>query len=205
LCKRNEGHMPGGQSIFEPQQRDGIESIRQLPVLDAEVVQVYQPQVRNKLFGTKCRTTNELFRARLLCRVLLLCLVFIVYRTKLSKSSELLDLSELSASQQNQLWTQVDNWAVAVALANFCERPTSLDKRMLKIATRCITLSSIKKVLDRFRATMKSVEGNIWDRTDKNVQTFVEKTVTKANLLVNQAEDTCRIGSIYRQLLPLLQ
>jgi 23S rRNA maturation-related 3'-5' exoribonuclease YhaM len=52
---------------------------------------------------------------------------------------------------------------------------------------------------------MKNVEGNIWDCTDKNVQTFVEKTVAKANLLVNQAEDTCRIGSIYHQLLPLLQ
>jgi hypothetical protein len=116
-----------------------------------------------------------------------------------------LDLSELSASQQDQLWTQVDNWAVAVVLANFCERPTSLEERMLKIATRCITPSSIKKVLDRFRATMKNVEGNIWDCTDKNVQTFVEKTVAKANLLVNQAEDACKVGSIYHQLLPLLQ
>jgi hypothetical protein len=106
-----------------------------------------------------------------------LCSVFIVYQTKLSKSTELFDLSELSASQQDELWTQVDNWAVAVVLANFCERPTSLEERMLKIATRCITPSSIKKVLDRFRATMKNVEGNIWDCTDKNVQTFVEKTV----------------------------
>ena len=62
-------------------------------------------------------------------------LVFIVYQTKLSKSTELLDLSELSASQQNQLWTQVDNWAVAVVFANFCERPTSLEERMLKYCT----------------------------------------------------------------------
>ena len=58
---------------------------------------------------------KEWFRAFLLCWVLLLCLVVVVYQTKLSKGSELLDLSELSASQQNQLWTQVDNWAVAVA------------------------------------------------------------------------------------------
>ena len=108
----------------------------------------------NKPFGTKSRIINEWFRA------LLLCLVFIVYQTKLSKSTELFDLSELSASQQDQLWTQVDNWAVAVVLANFCERPTSLEERMLKIATRCIAPSSIKKVLDRFRATMKNVEGS---------------------------------------------
>ena len=159
----------------------------------------------NKLFGTRSRIINEWFRALLLCWVLLLCSVFIVYQTKLSKSTELFDLSELSASQQDQLWTQVDNWAVAVVLANFCERPTSLEERMLKIATRCITPSSIKKVLDRFRATMKNVEGNIWDCTDKNVQTFVEKTVAKANLLVKQAEDACKVGSIYHQLLPLLQ
>jgi hypothetical protein len=195
----------GGQSMFEPQQRDGSESIRQIPVPDAEVVQVYHRRSRKKLFGTKSRIMKEWFRALLLCRVLLLCLVFIVYQTKLSKSTELFDLSELSASQQDQLWTQVDNWAVAVVLANFCERPTSLEERMLKIATRCITPSSIKKVLDRFRATMKNVEGNIWDCTDKNVQTFVEKTVAKANLLVNQAEDACKVGSIYHQLLPLLR
>jgi len=29
--------------------------------------------------------------------------------------------------------------------------------------------------------------------------------VAKANLLVKQAEDACKVGSIYHQLLPLLQ
>jgi hypothetical protein len=33
---------------------------------------------------------------------------------------------------------------------------------------------------------------------------FVEKTVAKANLLVSQAEEACRIGSIYHRLLLLL-
>ena len=122
-----------------------------------------------------------------------------------SKGAELFDLSELSASQQSKLWTQVDNWAVAVTLANFCERPTSLEKRLLKIANRCVTASSIEKILDRFHAAMKKAEGNIWDCNDENVQIFAEKTVAKANLLVSQAEDACRIGSIYRRLLPLIE
>jgi hypothetical protein len=129
----------------------------------------------------------------------------ILSKTNLSKSTELFDLSELSGPQQNQLWTQVDNWAVAVVLANFCKRPTLLEERMLRIATRCITASSIKAVVDHFHAKMNSVEGNVWDCTDKTVQTFVEKTVAKANLLVNQAEDACKMGSIYRQLLPFVQ
>ena len=51
----------------------------------------------NKLFGAKSRIINEWFRALLLCWVLLLCLVVVVYQTKLSKSTELFDLSELSA------------------------------------------------------------------------------------------------------------
>jgi hypothetical protein len=144
-------------------------------------------------------TCNEWFR------VLLLCLTFIFFQTKLSKGTELFDLSELSASQQNKLWTQVDNWAVAVVLANFCERPTSLEERMLKIATRCVTPSSVNEIVNRFHATMKKVEGNIWSCTDMNVRMFVEKTVAKANLLVNQAEDACRIGSTYHKLLPLLE
>jgi hypothetical protein len=136
---------------------------------------------------------------------LLFSLIFILDQANPSKSTELFDLSKLSRSQQNQLWIQVDNWAVAVVLANFCKRPTSLEERMLRIATRCITASSIKTVVDRFHAKMNNVEGNVWDCTDKTVQTFVEKTVAKANLLVNQAEDACTTGSIYRQLLPFVQ
>ena len=138
-------------------------------------------------------------------RVLPLCLVLFFCQAKLCKSTELFDLSELSASQQNRLWTQVDNWAVAAVLASFCERPTSLEERMLKIANRCVTATSIKEVLDRFHAATKKAEGNVWDCKDRNVQTFVDKTIAKADLLVSQAEEACRIGSIYRRLLPLLQ
>ena len=67
--------------MFEPQQRDGSESIRQIPVPDAEVVQVYHRRSRKKLFGTKSRIMKEWFRAFLLCWVLLLCLVVVVYQT----------------------------------------------------------------------------------------------------------------------------
>jgi hypothetical protein len=139
------------------------------------------------------------------CSVPLLCLILISCQTKLSRGTELFYLSELSASQQNRLWTQVDNWAVAVVLASFCERPTSLEERMVKIATRCVTTSSIQKILDHYHSAMKKVEGNIWNCKDTNVQMFVERTVARANFLVNQAEDACRIGSIYHRLLPLLE
>ena len=135
----------------------------------------------------------------------LFSLILILSQTNLSKSTELFDLSELSRSQQNQLWTQVDNRAVAVVLANFCKRPTLLEQRMLRIATRCITASSIKTVVDRFHAKMNSVKGNVWDCPDKTVQMFCGNTVAKANLLVNQAEDACTMRSIYRQLLPFVQ
>jgi hypothetical protein len=122
-----------------------------------------------------------------------------------SRAAELFDLSELSASQQNKLWTQVDNWAVAVALAKFCKRPISLEEQMLRIANRCVTTSSIEKILDRFHAATNEADGNIWNCKDENVRIFVEKTVAKANLLVSQAEEACRIGSIYRRLLPLIE
>lgn len=144
-------------------------------------------------------TRNEWFR------VLALCLTFIFCQTMSSKGAELFDLSELSASQQNKLWTQVDNWAVAVALAKFCERPISLEEQMLKIANRCVTPSSIEKLLDRFHAATNKADGNIWNCKDENVQIFVGKTVAKANLLVSQAEEACRIGSLYRRLLPLIE
>ena len=51
----------------------------------------------------------------------------------------------------------------------------------------------------------KNVEGNIWDCKDTNVQMFVVKTVAKANLLVTQVEDACKLGSVYHRLLPLLE
>jgi hypothetical protein len=138
-------------------------------------------------------------------RLLLLCLILFLCQTKLSKGVELFDLSELNASQQTRLWTQVDNWAVAVVLASFCERPILLEERMLKIADRCVTARSINKLLDRFHAAMKKAEGNIWNCKDRDVQTFVDKTVAKADLLVSQAEEACRLGSIYHRLLPLIQ
>jgi len=138
-------------------------------------------------------------------RVLLLCSGLFFCQAKMCKGAELFDLSELSAAQQNRLWTQIDNWAVAVVLASFCERPTSLEERMLKIANRCVTPTSIKEVLDRFHAATKKAEGNVWDCKDRNVQMFVDKTVAKADLLVSQAEEACRAGSIYRRLLPLIQ
>jgi hypothetical protein len=133
-------------------------------------------------------------------RVLPLCLVLFFCQAKQCKGTELFDLSELSATQQNRLWTQVDNWAVAVVLAGFCERPTSLEERMLKVANRCVTTTSIKEILDRFHAAKKKAEGNVWDCKDSNVQMFVDRTVAKADLLVIQAEEACRLGSIYRRL-----
>jgi hypothetical protein len=138
-------------------------------------------------------------------RVPVLCLTFIFFQTTLSEGAELFDLSELSVSQQDRLWTQVDNWAVAVVLTDFCEQPTSLEARILNIATRCVTPSSIKKIVERLHAMTKNVEGNIWDCKDTNVQMFVVKTVAKANLLVTQAEDACKLGSVYHRLLPLLE
>jgi hypothetical protein len=115
------------------------------------------------------------------------------------------DLSELSSSQQSRLWTQVDNWAVAVVLANFCKQPTSLEERMAKIAVGCMTPNTIKATLDRFHAKMDNVKERVWDCTNKDVKTFVEKTVAKANLLVEQAESACAHKSAYKRLLPYLQ
>jgi hypothetical protein len=55
-------------------------------------------------------------------RVLLLCLTVMFCQTTLSMGAELFDLNDLSTSQQNRFWIQVDNWAAAVVLAGFCER-----------------------------------------------------------------------------------
>jgi hypothetical protein len=85
----------------------------------------------------------------------LFSLILILSQTNLSKSTELFDLSELSRSQQNQLWTQVDNWAVAVVLADFCKRPTLLEERMLRIATRCITARAHRRLPRQPTVTMK--------------------------------------------------
>jgi hypothetical protein len=137
--------------------------------------------------------------------VLALALMMPAGVANLSRSANLFDLSELSASQQNQLWIQVDNWAVAVVLANLCRQPTSLEERLTKIAAGCVTPGTIETVVNRFHAKMHSVEGNIWNCSDKIVETFVEKTVAKASRLVDQAENACRFGSIYQQLLPFLQ
>jgi 23S rRNA maturation-related 3'-5' exoribonuclease YhaM len=76
---------------------------------------------------------------------------------------------------------------------------------MTKIAVGCITPNTIKAILDRFHAKTDSVKEKVWDCTNKDVKTFVEKTVAKANLLVEQAGNACRNKSMYQHLLPFLQ
>jgi hypothetical protein len=114
------------------------------------------------------------------------------------------DLSKLSSSQQSRLWTQVDNWAVAVVLADFCKHPTALEERMTKVIGGCVTPKTIKAVLDRFHERMDRVKENRWNCTGNKVKTFVEKTVAKAGVLVEQAENACSNKSIYQHLLPFL-
>ena len=133
-----------------------------------------------------------------------LSLVVVASQASLSPAAEMFDLSKLSSSQQSRLWTQVENWAVAVVLADFCKHPTALEERMTKITSGCLTPKTIKAVLDRFHEKMDSVKEKRWDCTDNKVKTFVEKTVAKASVLVEQAENGCSNKSIYQHLLPFL-
>ena len=134
-----------------------------------------------------------------------LSLVVVACQPSLSPAAEMFDLSELSGSQQGKLWTQVDNWAVAVVLADFCKYLTALEERMTKVTSGCLTPKTIKAVLDRFHEKMDSVKEKRWDCTDNKVKTFVEKTVAKASVLVEQAENACSHKSMYQHLLPFLQ
>jgi hypothetical protein len=133
-----------------------------------------------------------------------LSLVVVAGQPILSPAAEMFDLSKLSSSQQSRLWTQVNNWAVAVVLADFCKHPTALEERMTKAIGGCVTPKTIKAVLDRFHEKMDRVKENRWNCTDNKVKTFVEKTVAKAGVLVEQAENACSNKSIYQHLLPFL-
>jgi hypothetical protein len=135
----------------------------------------------------------------------LLSLIVFACQPSLSAAAEMFDLSELSGSQKSALWTQVNNWAVAVVLAESCNQPTSLEERMTKVASRCVTPSTIKAVLDRFHAKMESVKDKTWDCENKTVKTFAERTVAKANLLVEEAKNACQNKSMYQRLLFFLQ
>jgi transposase IS200 family protein len=130
-------------------------------MVERAISRYYDGQLGQPTEGRWKRGKMETFVMAFACKevllTLLLCSILILSETNLSKSTELFELSELSRSQQSQLWTQVDNWAVAVVLANFCTRPTSLEERMLRIATRCIAASSIKEIVDRFHAKMNAV------------------------------------------------
>jgi hypothetical protein len=75
---------------------------------------------------------------------------------------------------------------------------------MTKVTSGCLTPKTIKAVLDRFHEKMDSVKEKRWDCTDNKVKTFVEKTVAKASVLVEQAENACSNKSIYQHLLPFL-
>ena len=85
------------------------------------------------------------------------------YETKPSKGTELFDLSELSASQQDQLWTrsQLGSGGCSSQLlraAYIAQRANAQDCNPLHYSKQH------QKSFGSLPATMKNVEGNIWDR-----------------------------------------
>jgi hypothetical protein len=60
-------------------------------------------------------------------------------------------LDWLNKEQQQQLWKRVDIYADMESFANFCGRPSHIERRVLSAVRPCIEPASLHQVVSRFR------------------------------------------------------
>src|SRR3954470_2474619 len=78
-----------------------------------------------------------------------------------------LGMEMLSREQQQTLWQRVERYAEYESFANFCGRPSGIERRVVGAIQPCITPASIQQVVSRFRKHLH----------DKNAAITAEKTV----------------------------
>jgi hypothetical protein len=84
-----------------------------------------------------------------------LLLTFAVF-DGLATAGSLFDLSDLSARQQSELWSQVEALALFENYLRLCGRPPFIEKKALEIADGCITPTSISTVVGKFREHLRN-------------------------------------------------
>lgn len=107
-----------------------------------------------------------------------------------------LGLDWLSKEQQQQLWKRVELYADMESFANFCGRPSQIERRVINAVKPCITPVSLQQVIAHFRKKLTEKNGTISadpsiceEQRIKNlvreIHTTIDKLVTEVTRMCN--------------------
>lgn len=107
-----------------------------------------------------------------------------------------LGMEMLSKEQQATLWYRVERYAAMESFANFCGRPSQIERRVVGAIQPCITPPTIQQVVTRFRANLKEKNAAITAEKsvceEARIKNLIREIHTAIDTLVNEMTRMCK-------------
>lgn len=107
-----------------------------------------------------------------------------------------LGLDWLSKEQQQQLWKRVELYADMESFANFCGRPSQIERRVINAVKPCITPVSLQQVIAHFRKKLTEKNGTISADPsiceEQRIKNLVREIHTTIDKLVTEVTRMCK-------------
>ena len=107
-----------------------------------------------------------------------------------------LGLDWLSKDQLKQLWKRVELYADMESFANFCGRPSQIERRVINAVKPCITPVSLQQVIVHFRRKLNERNGSITADPsiceEQRIKKLVMEIHTTIDKLVTEVTRLCR-------------
>jgi hypothetical protein len=104
-------------------------------------------------------------------------------------------LEWLSKEQQQQLWKRVDIYADMESFANFCGRPSHIERRVVTAVKPCIAPATLQQVVGRFRRKLNERNERITADPsiceEQRIKTLVKQIHTSIDKLVTEVTRMC--------------
>jgi hypothetical protein len=107
-----------------------------------------------------------------------------------------LGMDMLNKEQQATLWQRVERYAEYESFANFCGRPSQIERRVVGAIQPCLTPATIQQVVGRFRKHLHdknaaiTAEKSVCD--DPRIRSLVKQIHTAVDTLVNEVTRMCQ-------------
>ena len=107
-----------------------------------------------------------------------------------------LGMDMLTKEQQATLWYRVERYAAMESFANFCGRPSHIERRVVGAIQPCITPPTIQQVVSRFRTHLKEKNAAITaEKTvceEARIKNLIKEIHTAIDTLVNEVTRMCK-------------
>ena len=107
-----------------------------------------------------------------------------------------LGMEMLSKDQQQTLWLRVERFASMESFANFCGKPSNIERRVVGAIEPCINPPTIQQVVTRFRTHLREKNAAITaEKTvcqEARIKNLIKEIHTAIDTLVNEVARMCK-------------